>query len=117
MKNKKTVIVVVIIITALVSGALIVKGMRESPDVRIATEGLSAPDFTLQDMDGKSWRLSSFKGSVVIVNFWATWCESCRLEMPELQKLYETTKGSDKLRILTVLFRDDPARAAAYMNQ
>jgi len=49
-------------------------------------------DFTLTDLQGKSWRLSDLRGKVVMVNFWATWCPPCRKEMPDLQALYDKYK-------------------------
>jgi cytochrome c biogenesis protein CcmG/thiol:disulfide interchange protein DsbE len=52
----------------------------------------SAPDFTLQDANGREVKLSSLKGKVVLVNFWATWCEGCQVEIPwlvEFQKIYQ----------------------------
>lgn len=49
-------------------------------------------DFTLTDLQGKSWRLRELKGKVVLVNFWATWCPPCRKEMPDLQALYDKYK-------------------------
>ncbi|NQT30127.1 MAG: TlpA family protein disulfide reductase [Candidatus Saganbacteria bacterium] len=47
-----------------------------------------APDFTLYDLAGKSHTLSDYKGKVVFLNFWATWCPPCRTEMPAMQKLF-----------------------------
>lgn len=67
--------------------------------------GAAAPDFTLHDMKGNSVQLSSFKGSAVVVDFWATWCEPCKIEMPwlvDLQKKY----GPQGLQILGVAMDD-----------
>ncbi len=50
-------------------------------------------DFTLTDLEGKSWKLKDLQGKVVLVNFWATWCPPCRKEMPDLESLYEQFKG------------------------
>jgi len=47
------------------------------------------PEFTLQDLSGKTWTFADLRGKVVLVNFWATWCPPCRKEMPDLQTLYE----------------------------
>ena len=51
-----------------------------------------AADFSLRDLDNKSVSLSDFKGQVVLVNFWATWCAPCQVEMPHLQAMYTDLK-------------------------
>jgi len=70
-----------------------------SPGLKAAYERLDATDaerrkvdFTLTDLQGKTWTLSSLKGKVVLVNFWATWCPPCRKEMPDLDALYNRFK-------------------------
>src|ERR1039458_6789694 len=52
-------------------------------------QGRQAADFTLTDLQGKTWSLRELKGKVVLVNFWATWCPPCRKEMPDLNALYQ----------------------------
>lgn len=51
--------------------------------------GLPAPNFTLQDLDGRMVSLSDYKGKVVLLNIWATWCPPCRAETPSLEKLHK----------------------------
>ncbi len=60
-----------------------------------------APDFLLKDINGKSFKLSSFKGKVVLLNFWSTKCPPCKSEMPSFNRLYKEMK-SHGLEIITV---------------
>jgi peroxiredoxin len=53
-----------------------------------------APEFSLKDLNGKRITLSSFKGKVVLLNFWATWCPPCLAEMPSFKKLYSEMRSS-----------------------
>lgn len=62
-----------------------------------------APDFTLTDQFGESHTLSDYRGKVIFLNFWATWCPPCRQEMPDIQALYEESGGnSEDLAVLGI---------------
>ncbi|MGO9015624.1 MAG: peroxiredoxin family protein [Dissulfurispiraceae bacterium] len=65
----------------------------------------AAPDFTLPDVHGKKVSLSEFKGNVVILNFWATWCGPCKAEMPSLNNLYLEFKNK---RLVVLAISVDP---------
>jgi peroxiredoxin len=60
-----------------------------------AAVGAPAPDFVLNGIDGKSVRLSDYRGKVVFLNFWATWCPPCRSEMPSIERLNRKMDGHD----------------------
>jgi len=57
-----------------------------------ASRTLVAPDFALPDLEGNARRPSDFRGKVVLLNFWATWCPPCRAEMPSMETLYQAYK-------------------------
>jgi thiol-disulfide isomerase/thioredoxin len=56
-------------------------------------EGGATPALALEDMQGKSHDLAQYRGKVVLVNFWATWCVPCREEMPSIDRLRSSLKG------------------------
>ena len=58
-----------------------------------AATGAPAADFTLRDVEGRSVRLSDYRGQVVMLDFWATWCQPCEAEIPHLQELYSKYKA------------------------
>jgi peroxiredoxin len=72
-------------------------------------------DFTLTDLSGKQWTLSSLKGKVVLVNFWATWCPPCRKEMPDLQALSQRFAGQG-LVVLSIS-DEDAAKVNPYIAE
>jgi len=73
-------------------------------------EGQPAPDFALKSSTGENMRLSEYRGDVVMINFWATWCGPCRQEMPLLDELYSRYQRVG-FNLLGVNIDDDSGRA------
>ena len=69
--------------------------------------------FSLLDTTGKAWRPADFAGRAVLLNFWASWCEPCRAEMPTLQQMADLY-GPEQLLVLAVNFKEPPARALQF---
>ena len=63
-----------------------------------------APDFTVYDLEGNAHKLSDFRGKPVLLNFWASWCGPCQMEMPDFQKFYES--HGDQVHFVIVNFTD-----------
>lgn len=79
-------------------------------------EGQTAPDFALKSSTGENLRLSEFRGDVVMINFWATWCGPCRQEMPLLDELYARYERVG-FSLLGVNIDDDSRRAMAMIDE
>jgi len=77
--------------------------------------GELAPDFTLVDLAGNPTTLSSMKGNVVLINFWATWCAPCRKEMPDMNSLYLERKA-EGFEILAVNLQEGRSKAKAFAD-
>lgn len=102
--------------------ALAVIGLFASCESKLETEtqkmvvGQLAPDFVLDDLKGKTWKLADLKGKVVLVKFWATWCPPCREEMPTLEALYQSMPR-EEFEILAILTNDDPRLAERFVQR
>ena len=75
--------------------------VEENFDQRKSAVGYLAPDFSLRNLKGNYESLDSFRGQVVVLNFWATWCAPCRVEMPSFEKLYRRYR-SEGVAVLAV---------------
>ncbi|MBF0564260.1 MAG: TlpA family protein disulfide reductase [Nitrospirae bacterium] len=78
--------------------------------------GHAAPDFTLRSLNGEKITLSSLRGKVVLVNFWATWCEPCQEEMPSMNKLYNLLKDRGFV-ILALSIDDSPGPVKKFLEK
>ena len=76
----------------------------EDPTGATEEKGSEAPDFTVYDLEGNAYKLSDFRGKPVLLNFWASWCGPCQMEMPDFQKYYES--HGDKVNFVIVNLTD-----------
>ncbi len=88
-------------------------GALPSPVPDLVVEGQRAPDFTAVSSKGETISLKDYRGSVVAVNFWATWCGPCRVEMPALQAAY----SQGKLAVLAVNAGESQVAVATFMDE
>ena len=109
MKHKG--LILVIVIAACLAVVLLLP--KEKKYEEIAAVGKPAPVFELKDANGNLWKLSDLRGKVVFLNFWATWCTTCKAEAPSKEALFQKMQGR-QFQMLGILFRDDPGNLPAY---
>lgn len=111
--NKKGIFLLFIFVIGIAS--ILILSRTEEPAKKKATVGLDAPLFELKDAEGKTWKLSDLKGKVVIINFWASWCETCKEEKPYLMDVLKKMKD-ERLQYLSILYNNEPSEAVRYMK-
>ena len=85
-----------------------------APALAEVKEGSRASDFTLKDLKGKTVKLSSFRGKVVVIDFWASWCAPCKKEMPALEGLAKKY-ADDGVAILAINIDKDRANSDKFL--
>ena len=106
MKIKSLILLTIVVCITLLG----VSCAQSCPDL-----GQSAPDFTLQDINGKNVSLSDFRGKTVVLNFWATWCIPCQSETPFFEAVHNERAGED-LVILAIDIKENPATVKSFAN-
>lgn len=81
-----------------------------------SSEKVMAPDFALKDLDGNTVKLSDYKGKLVILNFWAVWCQYCKQEMPDLNELNKELEKENEAVILAVDVQESPDTVKEYLS-
>jgi thiol-disulfide isomerase/thioredoxin len=84
--------------------------------VRPWPAGRPVPPFDLVDLDGKRWQIDALAGQVVVLNFWATWCVPCRLEMPSLEAMAARRRG-DGVVVVAVNYREAPEKIRSFLER
>lgn len=80
--------------------------------------GFLAPDFDLTTLAGDTVGLAEYRGSVVVVNFWASWCPPCRAEMPDLREVYEANRERGlEILAVNVAYQDNREAAGRFMEE
>jgi len=104
MMEKSTKFRAIVLVLLAISGFLILfLPKQHNPYLNFSPlkTGLPAPNFTFPGLDGRMVSLSDYRGHIVLVNVWATWCPPCVDEMPSMERLYQALKG-EKFEILAV---------------
>lgn len=114
-KTKAFAAVVILAIIVFIASRYWSGPTRSVPGSNAVTRPL-APDFSVTDLSGQTLQLSRYRGKVVVLNFWATWCSPCRSEIPrfvDLQKKY----GRDGLQIIGISLDDDPKLVRGFYQE
>jgi peroxiredoxin len=78
---------------------------------------VTAADFILKDLSGKPVRFSEFKGKVVLLNFWTTWCPPCRVEMPAMERLYQAYRDDGLVVVAVSMDRSPADKVKAFVEE
>ncbi|MGD9241644.1 MAG: TlpA disulfide reductase family protein [Desulfobacterales bacterium] len=104
---------VIIVLIVILIGILILLQTKDTfynpSDGPQLAKGLPAPNFSLPDLGGQMVSLADYRGKVVLINIWATWCPPCVQEMPSMEKLYQELRG-DGFEILAVSIDESGAQ-------
>jgi peroxiredoxin len=106
-----------ILLASIVLGTLLAGCDRPTGNGAAISVGQVVPDFTLKDLEGRSGNLSDYRGKVVFLNFWATWCPPCREEMPAMERLNAVFEGKEFVMLAVNVEKDlEPVRAFLSQN-
>jgi cytochrome c biogenesis protein CcmG, thiol:disulfide interchange protein DsbE len=104
-----------VVFAAALSLGLCLSGVAGAAEIKPWT-GAGTPALVLASVDGRSVDLSKLRGRVVLINFWATWCEPCRDEMPSLSRLRDRLKN-EPFDLLTVNFGESASSVTRFMTR
>ncbi|NOQ78006.1 MAG: redoxin domain-containing protein [Gammaproteobacteria bacterium] len=85
------------------------------PGIKYIEKPWKAPEIGLTDIDGRKHTLKNYQGNILIINFWGTWCQPCRKEMPALQRAYRQLK-KENISIIAIAMGDTSSDVMQYRN-
>ena len=116
MKPAAKLLLIAVAIIGIVVALYSVRRNHGSHGAVSTTVSQPAPDFSLPQLNGQDLRLSSYRGKVVLLDFWASWCEPCRVETPHLIELQQKY-GDQGLQVIGLSMDDSPDPARAFYQQ
>ncbi len=116
MSRKKSYSQIVGVLLVAIFAVAVSGGLAWSMGSRVPVVGSTPDDFRLIDLEGKSQSLSQYRGKVVLVNFWATWCKPCTTEMPAMQTTYDRLREKGFV-VLAINELEDDAKVREHVKQ
>ena len=107
--------IIFFLVVGSVAGFFVYKEVTRVGEPGIINIGQQAPDFSVKDQSGKQVKLSDYRGKVVFLNLWGTWCEPCIKEMPAMEILYQAFKDR-KFQMLAISIDNDWAEVNQFYN-
>jgi len=113
-KSKK----LILLLTFIVAASFILFSFFKSAPKHDIAVGLYAPELDIKDeITGRKLTSGDLKNKVVFVNFWASWCQPCREEMPSIESLLRDMGGNDRFQMVTILYKEPYQDGTDYMKQ
>ncbi|MGH2668134.1 MAG: TlpA disulfide reductase family protein [bacterium] len=104
------------LVMALVFGVAL--AIKIAPEVKLLEPGDAAPEFTARNVrTGRPASIADYRGQVVLLNVWATWCQPCRLEMPSMERLHRRLGGPDFKVVAVSIDKEDEAVVLAFVRE
>jgi cytochrome c biogenesis protein CcmG, thiol:disulfide interchange protein DsbE len=114
MVKTKPIILLLILLSVI---TIVFLSVRATYTPKITDIGGTVQDFELVAPNNNRMKLSDMKGSVVFLNFWATWCGSCVEELPYVERLFKSFAGNSSFKMVTILYKDNGQQALNFMKQ
>jgi thiol-disulfide isomerase/thioredoxin len=112
-------IVLILLLVNPSAKALVIRGLMKvglfQPEISLSSKQISI-DLNFRDTDGKTISLSSLRGKVIFINFWATWCPPCIAELPSINELHQQLNSNDKIVFLIVDADNDFGKSLPFME-